>query len=149
MDGNGTYKVTVLENVTDKKYAVELSTSVSVTLKDKFAPFLRPNQYVDFTNASKTIAKAAELAKGVANPLVKVEKIYDFVVNTLTYDIAKAQAVKIGYLPVLDDVLAAKKGTCRGSGKMEKMTSCPECRDGKTGDGNDCVTCQGTGTVAA
>lgn len=111
-DGNGSYKVTVLENVTDKKYAVVLSVTVQVTLKDEFAPFLRPNQYVDYTSATKTIDKAAELTKGVTDPLKKVEKIYDFVVKTLSYDKEKAKTVKSGYLPVLDDVLAAKKGIC-------------------------------------
>lgn len=111
-DGNGSYKVTVLENVTDKKYAVVLSVTVQVTLKDEFAPFLRPNQYVDYATAAKTIDKAAELTKGESDPLKKVEKIYDFVVKTLSYDKEKAKTVKSGYLPVLDDVLAAKKGIC-------------------------------------
>ena len=110
-DGNGSYKVTVLERVTEK-YAVVLSASIQVTLKDEFAPFLRPNQYVDYTSAAKTIDKAAELTKGVTDPLKKVEKIYDFVVKNLTYDKEKAKTVKSGYLPVLDDVLAAKKGIC-------------------------------------
>ena len=106
-DGNGTYKVTVLENVADKKYAVVLSASIQVTLKDEFAPFLRPNQYVDYETAPKTVEKAAELTRGVTEPLTKVEKIYDFVVKNLSYDKAKAQTVKTGYLPALDDVLAA------------------------------------------
>ena len=110
-DGNGNYKVTVLERVTDK-YAVVLSASIRVTLKDEFAPFLRPNQYVDYETAPKTIEKAAELTKGETEPLGKVEKIYNFVVETLSYDKGKAQTVKSGYLPVLDDVLAAKKGIC-------------------------------------
>lgn len=111
-DGNGSYKVTVLENVTGKKYAVVLSATVSVTLKDEFAPFLRPNQYVDYGGAVKTIKKAEELTKGVSDPLKKVEKVYNFVVENLSYDKGKAQSVKSGYLPVLDDVLAAKKGIC-------------------------------------
>ena len=111
-DGNGTYKVTVLENVADKKYAVVLSASIQVTLEDEFAPFLRPNQYVDYETAPKTVEKAAELTRGVTEPLTKVEKIYDFVIKNLSYDKAKAQTVKSGYLPVLDDVLAAKKGIC-------------------------------------
>ena len=41
-----------------------------------------------------------------------MEKIYDYVVNTLTYDAKKAASVQSGYLPVLDDVLAAKTGIC-------------------------------------
>lgn len=111
-DGDGNYKVTVYENISDKKYATVLSASFQVILSDEFAPFLRPNQYVDYGNASDTIAKAQELAGGVQDPLQKVEKIYEFVVKHLTYDTAKAANMKSGYLPVLDEVLAEKKGIC-------------------------------------
>lgn len=111
-DGNGDYKVTALENTQGNKYAVLVSVSFKVTLKDEFAPFIRPNQYVDYSNATKTVKKAEELTKGVSDPLKKVEKVYDFVVKNLTYDSAKAASVKSGYLPVLDNVLAEKKGIC-------------------------------------
>lgn len=111
-DGDGNYKVTVYENISDSKYATVLSTSFPVTLNDEFAPFLRPNQYVDYSNAADTVAKAAELTDGVQDSLQKVAKIYEFVVTNLTYDTEKAASVKSGYLPVLDDVLARKKGIC-------------------------------------
>ena len=111
-DGNGSYLVMVLENTTGSKYAVVASVSFQVTLKDEFAPFLRPNQYVDYAAAPNTVAKAAELTQGVTDPLAKVEKVYSFVVKSLTYDKEKAQTVKSGYLPVLDTVLAEKKGIC-------------------------------------
>ena len=110
--GNGNYKVTVLENTSGSKYAVEATVSFSVTLSDEFAPFLRPNQYVNYASAAKTTAKAAELTNGVAKEFDKVVKVYDFVVNNLTYDKNKAATVKSGYLPVLDSVLAAKTGIC-------------------------------------
>ena len=38
--------------------------------------------------------------------------IYDYVVKNLSYDYQKAATVKSGYLPVLDTVLAEKKGIC-------------------------------------
>ncbi|GFI62502.1 hypothetical protein IMSAG049_01686 [Clostridiales bacterium] len=111
-DGNGTYKTTVLQNTKESKYAAVISESFSVSLSDEFAPFLRPNQYVDYANAKQTIQKAAELAGGVSEPLDKVAKIYDYVVANLTYDKDKAASVQSGYLPVLDSVLASKKGIC-------------------------------------
>lgn len=111
-DGNGSYKATVLENTSGKKYAVVVSASFELTLKDEFAPFLRPNQYVDYAGAENTIKKAEELTKDITDPLIKVEKVYDFVVKNLTYDKAKADSVQSGYLPVLDNVLAEKKGIC-------------------------------------
>lgn len=111
-EGNGTYKTTVLQNTTGKKYAILASVSFPVTLSDEFAPFLRPNQYVDYSNAPNTVQKAAELTAGVADPLQKVSKIYDFVVASLTYDKEKAATVSSGYLPVLDTVLSTQKGIC-------------------------------------
>lgn len=111
-DGNGGYKVTVLENVVDKKYATILSCSFQVTLRSEFEPFLHSNQYVNYSGAGNTVAKAAELAGNEAEPLVKVEKIYNYVVENLTYDKQKAANVKSGYLPALDSVLASKTGIC-------------------------------------
>ena len=110
-DGNGNYKVTVFQNVSGTKYATVLSASFSVSLKDEFEPFLRPNQYVNYENAPNTVAKAQEIA-GSAAPLQKVAKVYDYVIQNLTYDSAKAKSVQSGYLPVLDTVLASKKGIC-------------------------------------
>ncbi len=111
-DGNGTYRVTVLENTNQKYYAQVVDVSVAVTLSDEFAPFLRPNQYVDYSAAPNTVAKAKELAGTETDPLKQVEKIYDFVVENLTYDQQLAATVKSGYLPVLDNVLSSKKGIC-------------------------------------
>ncbi len=111
-DGNGTYKVAVYENVTGTKYAAVASVSFSVQMKDEFTTFLYPNQYVDYGAAPEAVAKAAELTEGLAEPLDKVEAIYDYVIKNLTYDKEKAATVKSGYLPVLDQVLAEKKGIC-------------------------------------
>ncbi len=104
--------MTLLENTQGSKYAVLVSASFKVTLKDEFAPFIRPNQYVDYSDATNTVKKAEELAGKETDPLKKVEKVYDFVVKNLTYDTQKASTVKSGYLPVLDNVLSAKKGIC-------------------------------------
>ena len=115
-DGNGSYKTTVLQNTTGNKYAVLASASFSVALADEFAPFLRPNQYVNYEGASATIAMAAQLTNGVSQPLDKVGKVYSYVVNTLSYDKSRAAAIASGqitsYLPDLDCVLAEKKGIC-------------------------------------
>lgn len=111
-DGNGGYKVVVYENTSGKSYAALLTASFNVTLTDEFAPFLRPNQYVNYAAAPKTIAKAAELAGGETDPLKLVEIVYGYVVKNLTYDKKLAASVKSGYLPVLDDVLEKKTGIC-------------------------------------
>ena len=111
-DGEGLYRAAVYQNTTGNKYATLLTAEFEVELKDEFAPFLRPNQYVDYAAAPETVAMGASLCDGKAHPLEKVAAVYDFVVNQLRYDEEKAATVKSGYLPVLDQVLAEKKGIC-------------------------------------
>ncbi len=111
-DGSGAYTIGVYENVSGTKYAGVLSQSISVTRKDEFAPFVRPNQYVDYENAPKTVAKAAELVSGKTKELDKVQAVYDFVIKNIKYDKQLAATVKSGYLPVLDTVLEKKTGIC-------------------------------------
>ena len=111
-DENGDYQISVFENVVDSKYAVVLSTTVTVSMEDEFAPFLRSNQYVNFDNAPSTVAKAAALTSGISDPLRKVERIYDFVVGNMTYDTELANSVQSGYVPNLDSVLSRMTGIC-------------------------------------
>ena len=111
-DGNGTYRVRVLENVVDNRYATVLSVSPVVMMEDQYAPFIRPNQYVNYEHAEKTVTTGAELCRGKTKLLDKIEVIYQYVVQNLSYDYDKAATVQSGYLPDLDAVLAAKKGIC-------------------------------------
>lgn len=111
-DGNGEYKVTIFENVADSRYAVVLSVIFPVSLKDEFAPFLRPNQFVNYAEAPETVATAIVLTQGCGSELEMVEAVYNYVVGTLTYDRELAENVKTGYLPVLDSVLNSKTGIC-------------------------------------
>ena len=111
-DGNGAYQAALYINTHDSKYALVMTAQFEVILKDEFAPFLRPNQYVNYEHAEKTVEKGAQLCAGLTHPLEKVAVVYDFVVSTLTYDEERAATVKSGYLPVLDEVLAEEKGIC-------------------------------------
>ncbi len=111
-DENGTYQITVYKNVTGTKYAAVLSLTITVSLEDEFSPFLRSNQYVNFDAAPNTVATAASLAGGSADPLEKVAAIYNFVVYGMTYDTELAATVTSGYLPDLDSVLGKMSGIC-------------------------------------
>lgn len=127
-DENGSYKVTVYQNISGTKYAAVLSVTFTADMSDPFAPFLYPNQYVNYAeNAAKTVAKAGVLCKGLTDPLDKVKAVYEYVVTNLTYDKEKAAAVQSGYLPVLDTVLAAKKGICFDYAAL--MTAMLRCQD--------------------
>ena len=111
-DGNGSYTIGVFEQTQGSQYSTANTVTFTVTLKDEFAPFLRPNQYVDFTKESETVKKAAELVKGKTGLYDQVTAVYTYIVSNFSYDRPKAQSVKSGYLPVVDEILASKKGIC-------------------------------------
>lgn len=111
-DGNGDYAIRVMQNVGGTKYAVAGKVNTNVKMTDEFAPFLRPNQYVNYENATDTTDKAAELCQNMTTDLDKVTAVYDWVTANLTYDYNKAANVQSGYLPDLDSVLASKTGIC-------------------------------------
>jgi hypothetical protein len=111
-DGNGEYQITVYKNVSGTKYAAVLSTSVSVTLTNEFAPFLHSNQYVNYDAAPQAVALAAQLTSGQPDVLSKVGVVYDYVINNLVYDQQLAATVTSGYLPNLDSVLQKRTGIC-------------------------------------
>ena len=56
-----------------------LGQRITVAMDNEFAPFLRPNQYVNYENATKTMNKAAELVTGKSSLLDKVGAIYNYV----------------------------------------------------------------------
>ena len=111
-EGDGSYKIKVLRNKSGNTYSSMLTATVSVELADEFAPFLRPNLFVNYEDATKTITKGATLVVGKSDTLEKVEAIFKYVTTTLSYDYDKAESVTSSYMPELDKVLAAKKGIC-------------------------------------
>ena len=111
-DGDGTYKVGIYRNIRGMEYAMVMMTEFHATLEDEFAPFLRPNQYVNYQIAPNTVAVGAELCDGMDSALEKVAVVYDFVVQNIRYDYDKASTIQSGYLPDLDEILEIRKGIC-------------------------------------
>ena len=67
---------------------------------------------MNFNPASAAVQKGAELSAGATDQIGVVTAIYNYVINNLTYDTAKAQSVQSGYLPNVDVVLAQHTGIC-------------------------------------
>lgn len=111
-EGDGKYTVKVFENTRGTKYAQAYSCSLDLKLTSEFSPFLYSNQYVNFSDDSKVVAKAAELTEGLTTDLDKVTEIYHYVINNITYDYQLAATVASGYLPDVDAVLESGKGIC-------------------------------------
>ena len=111
-DGNGSYKIGVYQNVSGTSYSTLYSTTVNVKLTDEFAPFLLPNQYVNYTPDTLVVQEAAKLCAGETELSAKLGKMYDWVVKNYKYDYKLASTVKSGYLPVLDTIYEKKSGIC-------------------------------------
>lgn len=111
-EGDGTYTLKVFEHISGNQYAQAFSQSLSVTMPDSFAPFLTPNQYVNFTEGCAAVQAGTQAAAASMDAIGVVTNIYDYVINNITYDNDKAATVKSGYLPDVDQVLAEKKGIC-------------------------------------
>lgn len=111
-EGSGSYSIKVFENVSGNQYSQAFSRDVLVNLVNAYSPFLYPNQYVNFSAGSAAVQMSDQLAAGAPDQIGVVTSIYEYVVNNLTYDTAKANSVSSGYLPDVDQVLAAKSGIC-------------------------------------
>ena len=110
--GNGKYTVNVYKGIKEDYYGIVGTCNIQVSMKNELNPFLRANQYVNYTSKSKCVKKAKTLCKKKKSEIKKVEAIYKWTLKTLEYDYDKAVNVKSGYLPNLDKIYESKKGIC-------------------------------------
>lgn len=110
--GNGTYQIGVYEHIGNSQYTALASATVEVTIGNEFSPYLYPNQYVYFTKDSNAVSMAEDLALTADTDLDVVANVYNYVINTISYDRELAQNVKTTYLPDPDRTLDLKTGIC-------------------------------------
>lgn len=109
---NGKYLISVFENIEGNKYATVFTKQIDVSISNEFGPFLYPNQYCTFSDASQATKKASELAVGCKDDLEVVSNVYNFIISNIKYDYTEAENVQSGYIPDVDEVLSTKKGIC-------------------------------------
>lgn len=110
--GNGSYEITIYENISGTSYSMCLTTSIDVSLTSDFSPYLYPNQYCNFNSSSAVVAKAKELALPADTDLDVVTNVYNYIIENISYDYSKASTVPSGYIPNVDQVLASGTGIC-------------------------------------
>ena len=109
---SGTYTATVYENIDQNQYATIFATDFTVEITNTYGPFLYPNMYVNFNEDSEVVSLAAVLAKGSTSDLEVVSRVYQYVIDNISYDHEKAATVESGYIPDVDEILAIRKGIC-------------------------------------
>lgn len=110
--GDGSYDISVCENIAGTKYAICLHDNIDVTVTNEFGPFLYPNQYVDFNENSDVVARGSELAEGADNDLDVVINVYNYMISSITYDYDKASDPPTDYVTDIDAILDSGTGIC-------------------------------------
>ena len=114
--GNGTYTFTAYENIEGTKYSQLYNSTCDIQIENDYITYLYPNQYVNYNKDTKAIQTAQNLAKSANNDLDVVTSVYEYVIDSISYDDDKAQKAKdglmAGYLPDVDAILEKKKGIC-------------------------------------
>ena len=112
--GDGAYTFRIMQNTSGNNYVEVASASAQVTLASEFEPYLRPNQFCDYDDASACVAQARSLAADAANEGDVVRSVYQWVVANIAYDYDKAAelATVTGYIPDPDRTLEERTGIC-------------------------------------
>ena len=110
--GDGTYHAAIYEHVEDSSYALVYAADLEVSLTDEMAPFLIPNQYAWYDADSEAVALGMTLSDASADDLGYLEKVYNYVIENITYDTAKAEDPPAGYIPDADATLSEGTGIC-------------------------------------
>ena len=111
--GNGVYYLGIYENVEGDNYAMKKSLTLDVQIKDEFSPFLYPNQLVNYELGDKVTSVAIDIVEKDTNDLQRIQNIYNYVVDNITYDDKKAVEATQKYLiPNLNSIIEYKTGIC-------------------------------------
>ncbi len=114
--GDGSYSVGIYENIEGNAYSTFFTSDFDVALNDEFSPFLRPSQYINYSSDTKAVQFASELCKDATNDLECIKLIYDYIIQNITYDYDKQDAVESGkltdHLSNVDATLETGTGIC-------------------------------------
>jgi transglutaminase/protease-like cytokinesis protein 3 len=109
--GNGTYKISVLQNVAGNKYKPLVSQSVEVKDVDVNTMYTSPSLLIDYSMTMEAVKAYLNMTKG-AERNDAIQKIYEDLVKGYSYDFDKVNQLPADYVPVIDQVYKDKKGIC-------------------------------------
>ncbi len=110
--GDGEYKVSVLQNIEGNKYRYISTENIKLDLEDDKKVYLASVQNINWNSKMTAIKKAAELTKGLKTDSQKINVIYQYLVNNISYDYDKLATLNSDYLPNIDRTLASGRGIC-------------------------------------
>lgn len=110
--GGGSYTLQAFEQAYGNEYYLVYSGSIYADIHNDFLPYLYPNQFVNFSENDKSTQIARSLAAVSADEISFIEYVYNYTMETITYDDYKAANVKAGYLPDNTATIDTASGIC-------------------------------------
>ena len=114
--GSGSYTLTAYEQVSGTSYTPRMAHTFSVSLASSLSPFLASSIIVSFSSSSPSTSRAASLVSGKASQVARIEAVYLWIVQNITYDRALAASITSGqiksYIPNPDTTMSSRKGIC-------------------------------------
>jgi len=110
-EGNGEYTISVLRHYVGELFEQVLTHKINVVIADKSAPFLRPNQYVNFSPDSLFLHTAIDLGEN-NNDYETIDAIYEFIIDNMSYCLELEENISFGYIPCLDRTYTEMTGVC-------------------------------------
>jgi len=110
--GNGEYKVSVLTNVTDNRYAYLDTKTLDVNITNQNSVYLNSIQLISWNPRSKAVIKNNDIVGDESNSAKKIDLVYDFIINNISYDYDKVKYLTPNYIPYPDKTIDELKGIC-------------------------------------
>ncbi len=110
--GNGTYNVGLLKNLGNNRFAYVSQKNVTIQLEDQNIVFLNSVQNVNWSTDQKAIVFGDSLLKNIQAKDKKMNTVYDFLVDKMTYDYDKIPYLTTAYVPSIDDTYRDLMGIC-------------------------------------
>ena len=117
--GNGEYTARIMENVQDDEYVVIESKTFSVDVADENAVYLNSVQNVDW---DYTMLPIEDVRNIVVQSLLEAEQngllfscaedLYNYIIQNITYDNDKVNALGYDYVPDIEQTYVDGKGIC-------------------------------------
>ena len=111
--GSGKYTFTLYRNTSGSRYSQEGRVTVKAELESEDAPFLCPNQYVNYETGSELETAALTLCKTLNTQQEKYEAVCNYVTTQFAYDYITAVTNKPGQLPDVEKCFSRRMGVCQ------------------------------------
>jgi len=116
LQANGSYTMTVYEQISGTSYATKFAHTFSVTLDSSLKPFTASSIIVNFSSSSSSTSRASSLCSGKSSQVARIEAVYLWIVGNIAYDRALASSITSGelktYIPDPERTMSTRKGIC-------------------------------------